>query len=245
MRNNLVAFIIIIFSIAPSTNAQRFLSDIIISESDKKFGAGTTTIPINYWRFDTCLYGNNMCRYNTSTAVRVKIIQYNSCVECNLSFSSQKLYENELADNIFHYFFFPAAKNKSFLIRKLHLEQKLNDSWTTVLRTDSFFLMVIDSLLLDKAGIIRKAFGKNESENQRTLKIYVLKSVDSSGSRMLHFWVERMGIIKLTDEKCWRYSFEMKDARTKKIKMLFEHIYSVIKKKYKDPYWLGEPCYFE
>jgi len=62
---------------------------------------------------------------------------------------------------------------------------------------------------------------------------------------MLHYWVENIGIVKLTDEKCWRQSFEMNDNRTRPIEKLFEKIMIVIKGEYKDPYWTGEPCYFE
>jgi hypothetical protein len=64
-----ISIIICIFLLAYVARAQRFLSGIIMSESDKMFSAGTTTIPINYWRFDTCLYGNSKGSYNISSSV--------------------------------------------------------------------------------------------------------------------------------------------------------------------------------
>jgi hypothetical protein len=62
------------------------------------------------------------------------------------------------------------------------------------------------------------------------------------GSEMLHYWVENIGVIKLTDEKCWRYSFEMTGFENKQIKKMFTQIIKVIKAKYKDPAWLSDHC---
>lgn len=90
--------------------------------------------------------------------------------------------------------------------------------------------------------MLKKVFGDQEIGALKSLKVYVLKSVDEFGSTMLHYWVERIGIIKLTDEKCWRYSFEMNDKRTSPIKKMFIELVKIIKKKYKDPYWISNPC---
>lgn len=106
-------------------------------------------------------------------------------------------------------------------------------------------MLAIDTLIFSRPVLIRNAFGKSEAESQKSLKIYVLKSVVEFGSNMLNYWVERIGVIKITDEKCWRYSYEMDDDSTKSIQKLFVKLVKIIKQKYKDPYWLSESCGIE
>jgi hypothetical protein len=113
------------------------------------------------------------------------------------------------------------------------------------MRTDSFFLALTDTLILKNRNVITNVFGKREAANLKSLQVFVLKSEDDYGSTMYHFWVTYMGVIKVADEKCWRYSFEMNDNRTKQIKKLFSKLYALIKKKYTDPYWVGNSCGFE
>ncbi len=212
----------------------KYLSDIIITQSDIQYGDGYTTISFNYWRYDTCLYSKQLCKYNTSTAASVKVSRDEGHVEYEFLWKNDNGYPGHNLYDTFKYVIVPQSINASQFVRKLFIRNKY--------RMDTFDLMAIDTLLFSKALLIKKVFGKTEAANQKSLKIYVLKSVDDFGSTMLHYWVERIGIIKLTDEKCGRYSFEMEDERTKPVKRLFTDLIKVIKEKYKDPYWLSEPC---
>ncbi len=227
---------IIFFSV--SSKAQpKYLSDII-TKADIRNNKDYIAIGINYWRYDTCLYSKQMCRYNHSTAFDVRIGHLNENVLFELLRGNNSGYQSKNPYDTFKYVFVPQNINTSQLIRKLLIKEKY-------IRTDTFNLTVVDTLLLDNYKLIKKVFGKSEVEKKKVLKIYVLKSVDSVGSVMLHYWVERIGIIKLTDEKCWRYSFELKDDRTKPIKKIFAELTKIIKEKYKDPYWLSQACSVE
>lgn len=222
-----------------SSKAQtKYFSDIVIDADDIKNGHGYTSIPFNYWRYDTCLDSKKMCRYNSSTAASVKIKRDESSIVYEFLQGNNSGYQSKNPYDTFKYVFVPENINKSQLVRNLLIKDKY-------IRTDTFNLTVVDTLLFDNYKLIKKVFGKSEVENQKALKIYVLKSVDGVGSIMLHYWTERIGIIKLADEKCWRYSFEMKDNRTKSTEKMFTQLMQVIKGKYKDPYWLSYPCSFE
>ena len=238
MKNIAVAFIICSCFVQIANAQTKFLSDIIITDFDSKYRNGYTAISFNYWRYDTCLYSKQMCRYNTSTAAWVKVNTNDGSIGYEFLQSNNSGYQSKNPMDTFKYIFVPQNINASQLVRKLLIKEKY-------IRTDTFELTAIDTLLFSNYSLIRKVFGKSESANQRLLKVYVLKSVDEFGSMMLHYWVERIGIIKLTDKKCWRYSFEMKDRRTKPIEKMFAGLTKIIKEKYKDPYWLSEPCGIE
>lgn len=195
-------------------------------------------IGFNYWRYDSCLYSKRMCRYNVSSGMKVKRYATNDTFVCELLRGNNSGYQSKNPYDAFEYLFVPQNINASQLVRKLLIKD-------TYVRVDTFNLRIIDTLFLDNYALVKKVFGKMELDKQKNLKIYVLKSIDEFGSTMLHYWVERIGIVKLTDEKCWRYSFEMKDERTQLVKRLFAELIEVIKKKYEDPYWLSEPCIFE
>lgn len=244
MKRFVSLFILSLFFLIPSFG-QKYLSEIIAKESDLRIPDGFTTISCSYWRFDTCLYSKQICKYNSATGVRVRIIKKNNCLKCELKFTSHNRLNGEYADNEFNYFFYPRMIDSSLLVRTLILERKKGNGFEPYSRIDTFKLNFIDTLVYKNYNILRKVFGKVETGAQRDVKIYVLKSVDSFGSIMLHFWVERIGIVKLTDEKCWRYSFEIDDSRTKAIKKMFVELSQIIKRKYKDPYWLSQPCSVE
>jgi hypothetical protein len=144
------------------------------------------------------------------------------------------------------YYFFPANIDTTYLVRKIWVDKGSDiKSDIYIFKIDTFKLKVTDTLYFHNKYLIKKIFGKNEIGNNEQLRIFVFKSVDINGSVMLHYWVENIGVIKLTDEKCWRYSFEMKDNRTKSIEKMFEKLMRVIKVRFKDPRWPSEPCYFE
>jgi hypothetical protein len=203
-------------------------------------------ISINYWRFDTCLYLNRICKYNTSTAANIKVYQNNEYVKFLLLRSNNSGYKSKHKDDSLTYYFYSDKINSSYLIRKIWIEKgsSVKDD-LYIFKNDTFKLTVIDTLVFKNQEQIRKVFGRDGAKKLKDLQIFVLKSVDANGSIMLHYWTENIGIIKLADEKCWRYSFEMKDNRTKPIEKLFERLMLVIKSKYNDPNWLSEPCYFE
>ncbi|MCR6718716.1 MAG: hypothetical protein NVV59_00120 [Chitinophagaceae bacterium] len=207
-------------------------------KSDIRKGQAYIVMSANYWRYDTCLYSKKMCKYNTSIGINAKVYSNSETVICELLQGNNSGYQSKNPYDTFKYSFVPENINKSQLVRNLLIKDKY-------IRTDTFNLTVVDTLLFYNYSLIKKVFGKSETVNQKLLKIYVLKSVDGIGSVMLHYWVERIGIIKLTDEKCWRYSFEIKDDRTKPIKKMFAELTKIIKEKYKDPYWLSEPCSIE
>ncbi|AEV99605.1 hypothetical protein A4D02_27585 [Niastella koreensis] len=149
-------------------------------------------------------------------------------------------------DDSMMYCFFPSKVNSSFLIRKIWIDKasSVKDD-IYVFKTDTFSLKVIDTLFFSGSRLINKVFKTNKIKDKKQLRIFVFKSLDTNGSIMLHYWTENIGVIKLTDEKCWRYSFEMKDDRTKSIEKMLEELLALIKTTYKDPHWLSEPCYFE
>ena len=213
----------------------RYLSDIVITQSDVQYGKGYTTMSFNYWRYDSCLYSKQMCKYNSATAASVRVSQNENLIIYEFLRGNNSGYQSRNPYDSFKYVFVPQNINASKLVRKLLIKDKY-------IRADTFALTAIDTLLFNNAPLVKKVFGKSETLDQTSLKIYVLKSIDEFGSTILHYWVERIGIIKIADEKCWRYSFEMNDNRTKSVKKLFEKLFKVIKAKYKDPYWLGEPC---
>lgn len=216
----------------------KYFSDIVIDENDIKYGGGYATIPFNYWRYDTCLYSKKMCKYNSSTAASVKVSKSEKLIVYEFLRGNNSGYQSKNPYDTFKYYFAPQNINTSKFVRELLIKGRY-------LRTDTFNLTVVDTLQFDNYSLIKKVFGKSEVEKQKALKIYVLKSVDSVGSVMLHYWVDRIGIVKLTDEKCWRYSFEMREDRTKSMEKMFSQLMQVIKAKYKDPYWLSQPCSVE
>lgn len=171
---------------------------------------------------------------DSSTAASVKISRDEGSLVYEFLRGNTNGYPGHNQYDTFKYVFIPQNIEASQLTRKLLIKDKY--------RTDTFRLTAIDTLLFNNYSLIKKVFGKSESANQHSLKVYVLKSVDEFGSIMLHYWVERIGIIKLTDEKCWRYSFEMKENRTKSIEKMFAGLIKMITEKYKNPYWLSEPC---
>lgn len=238
MKKIIIPFIILINVNIVSMAQSRFLSDIIITPFDMQYRKGYTGMSINFWRYDTCLNSLQMCKYNTATAVSVKVRPDSNLIILEILRGNNSVYQGKQSDDTAKYIFVPKNMNDSKFIRTLRIKDKY---W----RTDTFNLAIVDSLVYENHSAIKKAFGKSEAGNQRTLKIHVLKSLDSSGSIMYHYWVERIGIIKLADKKCWRYSFEMNDDRNQAIKSLFTGLNKTIKIKYKDPYWLSQPCSFE
>jgi hypothetical protein len=226
----IVSFWITLFGEAQS----KYLSDIL-TKADIRNNRDYLAIGINYWRYDTCMYSKQMCKYNHSTAFDVKISHDNQKLICELLRSNNSGYQSKIPYDTFTYIFSPQGINGSKLVRKLLIKEKY-------VRTDTFILTAIDTLMFTNYSSIKNVFGKSQMPGQKTLKIYVLKSVDEFGSTILHYWVERIGIVKLTDEKCWRYSFEMSDDRTKAIGKMYAEIMKLIKAKYKDPYWLSDPC---
>lgn len=237
MKKAMSFLIGLIFFTASSEAQSRYLSDIATKADIRKIN-GYIVIGVNYWRYDTCLYSKQMCKYNTSTGFNVKVYSNNENVVCEFLRGNNSGYQSKNPYDTLKYFFAPQNINTSKFVRELLIKDRY-------LRTDTFNLKVVDTLQFDNYSLIKKVFGKSEVEKQKALKIYVLKSVDSVGSVMLHYWVDRIGIVKLTDEKCWRYSFEMKEDRTKSMEKMFSQLMQVIKTKYKDPYWLSEPCSVE
>jgi len=231
----IIAFLIGLVSFTSAAKAQTKYLSAIVTKADIRNNAPYIIIGVNYWRYDTCLYSKRMCRYNHSTGFAVKIDQAEETVICELLRGNNSGYRSKTPYDTFTYTFSGQHINASKLVRKLLIKEKY-------VRTDTFSLTAIDTLTLNNAQLIKRAFGKQNAMKQDELKIYVLKSVDNNGSVMLHFWVERVGIIKLTDEKCWLYSFELKDERTKPIKNLYAALVKIIKQKYKDPYWLSDTC---
>ena len=212
----------------------RYLSDIIITDFDKKYGDGYAGISFNYWRYDTCLYSKQMCKYNTSTAASVKVVNSKNVVTYEFLRRNVNGYPGHNQYDTFTYKFVSQDIQNFNLTRKLLIKDKY--------KVDTFSLLPIDTLFFRNSSLLKKVFGDQEIGALKSLKVYVLKSVDEFGSTMLHYWVERIGIIKLTDEKCWRYSCEMNDKRTSPIKKMFIELVKIIKKKYKDPYWISNPC---
>jgi hypothetical protein len=229
------------------TKAQTVYLSEVKTKSDFRYSDTSINISINYWRFDTCLYlPNKICKYNTSTAANIKIFQTQDYTRFLFTHSNNSGYKSKHMNDSLTYYFFPKNIGAVFLVRKIWIDRG-SDIKADIykFKTDTFNLRVVDTLYFDNKHLIKKVFGKNEIGGRGQLKIFVLKSVDKNGSSMLHYWAESIGIIKLTDEKCWRYSFEMNDDRTKFIEKMFEKFMQIIKKKYKDPHWPSEPCYFE
>jgi hypothetical protein len=237
MKEILLSFIALTCFVQLS-KGQVYLSDIP-TKNDNRTSNNYLIIPFNYWRYDTCLYNTKViCKYNHGTAADVKINNNGSVVSYEFLRGNNSGYQSKHPYDTFRYTFGSQDINTSLFVRTLLIRD-------VYIRTDTFKLTAIDTLLFDNYRLLKKIFGKSELDQQRALKIYVLKSVDRVGSTMLHYWVQRIGIIKLTDEKCWRYSFEMKDNRTAAIEKMFSQLLQTIKTKYKDPYWLSVPCTVE
>jgi hypothetical protein len=240
----LLACFLICFSVI-AVSQTVYLSDIKTKE-DIRFEGDFASISIDYWWFDSCLYVKRICKYNSSTAVRMKVYQDNDFVKLLYLRSNKSGYKSKHMDDSLTYYFYPGSSSMNYVARKIWIDKGSNiKDDIYIFKIDTLKLAVIDTLLLKNPGLIKKIFGRELAKTTKALRIFVLKSVDTNGSIMLHYWVENIGIVKLTDEKCWRYSFEMSDNRTRPIEKLFEKIMLVIKGKYKDPYWTGEPCYFE
>jgi hypothetical protein len=222
-----------------------YLTDLK-TKADFRYQGDFINISINYWRFDTCLYFKKICKYNTSTAAGIKVYQNNDTVRFVFLRSNKSGYKSRHMNDSLTYYFFPGRINSTFLIRKIWIDKgsSVKDDFY-IFKTDTFTLTVIDTLFFKNPQLIRRVFGQDAAKTKKKLRIFVFKSVDTNGSIMLHYWTENIGIVKLADEKCWRYSFEMKDKRTKTIEKLSENLMVVIKSKYKDPNWLSAPCYFE
>lgn len=231
------------FAVLSANGQKKYLTDIIATEKDLQYKDGYTSVAFEYWRFDTCLFSNSICRYTTSTSARVKAYDSLDRSIYNFRNSSQLWYNGGFADNTFKYIFFRQSNRPSFCVRTLILEKKSGDKFVTYSRTDTFRLKISDSLVFDNYKLIQNIFG--EKEKQKSLKIYVLKNIESPSSAMLHFWVERIGILKLSDSDCWRYSFEITDRRSKKIEKLLSELSKTVKRKYKDPHWTGDACDFQ
>jgi len=214
-----------------------FLSNIS-TKADVRINEGYIVVNANYWRYDTCLYSKQMCKFNTSAGFNVRVSNEKEKVICELLRGNNSGYQSKNPYDTFVYTFFRQNINTSKLVRKTLIKEKY-------VRIDTLNLTPKDTLLFTNHSLIKKVFGESEAKGQKSLSVYVLQSVDEFGSLTLHYWVERIGIVKVTDVKCWQYSFEMKDNRTKPIVRLFFQIMKLIKIKYKDPYWIGEPCSVE
>jgi hypothetical protein len=227
-----------LFGVVMIVKAQsKFLSDIS-TETDVRTNEGYIVLNVNYWRYDTCLYSKQMCKFNTSAGVNVKVNNTKEKVVCELLMGNNSGYQSKNPYDTFVYTFFPQNLNASKFVRRILIKEKYA-------RNDSFNLTPIDTFLFTNQALIKKVFGELEAKGQKSLRVYVLQSNDELGRLVLHYWVERIGIVKVTNEKCWQYSFEMKDNRTKSITRIFSEIMKLIKAKYKDPYWVGEPCSIE
>lgn len=218
--------------------SSEYFIDVSNTKKGIKNSQGYTPVPINYWRHDTCVFSKDICKYNSSTAGLVKVIKNENFIAFELLRGNNSGYQSKIPLDTFRYIFVKDNINQSLLIRKLLIRDKY-------VRIDTFDLTVIDTIFFSNYSLIKNVFRKPDAIKRKTLKVYVLKSVDEFGSLMYHFWVEQIGIIKLTDEKCWRYSFEMKDDRSKSIRKMFVELIRIIKVKYKDPHWLSQPCGFE
>jgi hypothetical protein len=238
MKGIILSFIGIICFVQLTKGQRIYLSDIP-TKSDNRNSNGYLTVPFNYWRYDTCLYNKkSLCKYNHSTAADVKVYQSNGNLNYEFLRGNNSGYQSKNPYDTFKYVFITQNPGTTIFIRKLLIKD-------IYVRVDTFHLTVLDTLIFTNPGLLKNVFGKSEIGKQNELKIFVLRSIDSAGSTMLHYWVEGIGIIKLTDEKCWRYSFEMRDNRTKTIVKMFARLIQVIKAKYKDPYWLSQPCSVE
>lgn len=229
---------ILLTGIFSSVKSQsKYLSDIIKTDIDKQYSDGYTGIAFSYWRHDTCIYSNQICKYNTSTAGSIKVEKKNGFVIYEFLRRNVNGYPGHNEYDTFKYFISEKNDGPSFLIRKLLIRYDY--------KTDSFKLMPVDTLYFNRRSIIKRVFGDSNASDLSSLKVFVFKSVDKYGSIALHFWVERVGIVKITEEKCWRYSFEIDDGRSKIISRFFAEIMRIIKTKYKDPYWLSQSCEIE
>lgn len=232
--------------IAGLSNAQTVYLSEIKTKNDFRYPDNSINIPINYWRFDTCLYSPaKICKYNTSTAANIKIIQYQDYVRYIFARSNNSGYKSKHNDDSLTYYLYPGNNDSAYFVRKIWIDRG-SDIKADIyqFRTDTFGLKVTDTIYFGDNHILHNVFGKTRP-GKMPLRIFVLKSVDTNGSVMLHYWAENIGIVKLTDEKCWRYSFEMMDDRTKSIEKMFGKIMRLIKSKYEDPQWGSEPCHFE
>jgi len=225
----------VLFLIHSSKAQQTYLSDIV-KPGEYRSDQGLM-MNIDYWYYDTCLYERpRICRENTSTGARIQVFDKGSKVIYRFITSNNSGYQSKTPDDSLTYTFIPYDIDRSTLRRKILINEKYY-------RTDTFHLSVIDTLFISDYRILKKAFGKDILAGKRSLRIFVFKSMDSSNSLMLHFWVEQIGIVKLTDEKYWRCSFQMNDDKSETNEKLFAAVMKIIKTKYKDPRWLPDKFY--
>lgn len=194
------------FTAKVSVAQSEYFVDVSNTKEDIKNSQGYIPVPINYWRYDTCLYSKNICKYNTSTAALVKTSKYENFITFEFLWGNNSGYQSKMPYDTFIYNIETKNINQSRLTRKLLIKDKY-------VKIDTFDLTIIDTVFFSNYSLIKNVFGKQDAIKRKPLKIYVFKSVNEFGSLMHHFWVERIGIIKVTDEKCWRYSFEMKDDK--------------------------------
>jgi len=223
---------------------QQYLYDRLMAEATKKLTDSTVNLSVEYWYYDTCLFSNGICRNTTSTAFRQQVLHYDSAIECRYFQSSQKWYKNAWADNEYRYVYME-KESVFFLLRTLYIEYKEADKWLSKPVKDTFFFTVADTLYYSNHRLFARLFGNVTADSIHRLPIFVLRCRDRFGSLQTHYWLDRVGIIKVTDEKCWRYSFELRNDLDKRIAALTNNVLLTIKKKYPDPYWEGAPCGIE
>ncbi|MBW4891340.1 hypothetical protein KXQ82_16550 [Mucilaginibacter sp. HMF5004] len=215
---------------------QKYLCDIVFNHEYRN--SEGLMMNIDYWYFGPDIFDQTrISKEYTSAGARIKVFNQNSAkVTYQLLTGNQSGYKSQNPNDSLIYVFDKQNIDESTLRRKILINEKYY-------RADTFYLKVIDTLLLNNYRLSKRVFGKDILKDKKSLKIYVLKSIDSSNSLMLHFWVEQIGVVKLTNEKYWRCSFEMKDTRTKDSEKLFSAIMNVIKSKYKDPNWKPDKFY--
>jgi len=233
---------ITLYTMSPLCAQGRFyLSDIILKPQDSAKMNGYSRFGVNYWRHDEDIFNpKKTVRYNTATAFHFRIVVKGDGIVNEILRQNYTAPYGKMPKDSLRYVFNKASGDSGFLVRKLLIKEKY-------VRIDTFLLRRVDSFEYRNARLISRVFGNENAAGQKSLKIYAYRSVDSLGGIMMHYWVERIGIIKLADERCWRYSFEIQDYDVLKEdnEKLFSQIYRIIKNKYKDPYWPGDPCYFE
>ena len=243
MLKKLVSLITIALYTLSSSHAQGcfYLSDIIFKPQDSAKMDGYSQFAVNYWRHDEDISNpKTTARYNTATAIHFRILANGDGIINEILRQNNTAPYGKMPKDSFRYVFNNASGDSGILIRKLLIREKY-------VRIDTFRLTKVDSFEYGNTRLISRVFGKENIAGQKSLKIYAYRSTDSLGGITMHYWVERIGIIKLADERCWRYSFEVEayDVLKEDNEKLFSQIYKIIKSKYKDPYWPGDPCYFE
>src|SRR5215471_505106 len=102
----IISFIIGLTFFIVSSNAQsKYLSDIIVAKDSLSHKRGYAIISYNYWRYDTCLENDQICKYNTHTAGSVKVYQSNANITYEFRQHNNAGYQSEFPDNIFTYIF--------------------------------------------------------------------------------------------------------------------------------------------